>query len=159
MVKLNLPQFEFKVSNNDGKTLIFDILRKKFVVLTPEEWVRQHLIHFLITHRHFPKSLIKLESGVKYNDLNNRYDILVYDRAGKCCMVVECKSANVKITQKVFEQASRYNYTLKARYMIVSNGLQHYCCFIDHETKKVEFMNEIPEFDAIAGNGGTSYFQ
>lgn len=150
MIKLNLPDFQFKVTKIEGKTLIFDILRKKTVVLTPEEWVRQNFIHYLIHYKNYPKSLMKLESGVKYNQLNNRYDILIYDRKGECCMLVECKAANVKITQKAFDQASRYNFTLKASHIIITNGLQHFCCHIDHESKKAEFLNDIPDFDSIA---------
>lgn len=146
MYKLNLPSYDLTMKSEEGKSFIFDILRKKFILLTPEEWVRQHFVHLLINNYHYPKSLIKLESGLKYNKLKKRSDIIVYDRAGKIFLVVECKSAEVAISQKIFEQVTMYNDTYKAQYIVVTNGLKHYCCSIDHELKKFEFMKDLPQF-------------
>src|SRR5437868_14722578 len=114
MHSLNLPPCEFNLKEIDGKLSIYDSLRKKYLVLTPEEWVRQHFIHFLINQYHYPKSLIKIESGHTYNQLSKRSDIIIYDRYGKVFLLVECKSAKSKISQKTFDQVATYNLTLKA---------------------------------------------
>jgi hypothetical protein len=146
MYKLNLPSYHINIKSEEGKNFVFDVLRKKFVLLTPEEWVRQHFVHLLIQHYQYPKSLIKLESGLKYNKLKKRSDIIVYDREGKIFLIVECKSADVSISQKVFEQVTMYNDTLKAKYIVVTNGLKHFCCSIDHQEKKFKFMDDLPAF-------------
>ena len=148
MIKLNLPQFDIKIQDKDGKSEIFDIIRKKYVLLTPEEWVRQHFLHLLINHYQYPKSLIKIETGLKYNQLQKRSDIVVYDREGKPFLIVECKSTDVALSQKTFEQITRYNFTLKSRYVVITNGLQHFCCSIDHEKGSYEFMKDLPAFKA-----------
>jgi hypothetical protein len=150
MVTLNLPSFAHKVQKVQGKAVIFDILRKKYVALTPEEWVRQHLIHFLINHLSYPKALIKVEGGLKYNKLAKRTDVVIFDRDGKPLVVVECKSFNVPIDQKVFEQSSIYNSTLQAAYLLVSNGLEHYCCHVNHQTKSFSFLETLPCYEEIA---------
>lgn len=149
MVQLNLPSFDHKVQKVEGKTVIYDIVRRKYVALTPEEWVRQHLIHFLINHLSFPKGLIQVESGLKYNKLAKRTDVVVYDRKGAPLLILECKSFKVPISQKVFEQSAIYNGTLKADYLLVSNGLEHYCCQINHHNKSFAFMDSIPDFEEI----------
>lgn len=149
MVQLNLPSFDHKVQKVEGKTLIYDIVRRKYVALTPEEWVRQHLIHFLINHLSFPKGLIQVESGLKYNKLAKRTDVVVYDRKGDPLLILECKSFKVPISQKVFEQSAIYNGTLKADYLLVSNGLEHYCCQINHHSKSFAFLDSIPDFEEI----------
>ena len=146
MQELNLPQFDLKIKTENGKDYIFDIIRKKHLLLTPEEWVRQHFIHFLIYHYKYPKSLFKIESGLKYNSLKKRSDILVYNREGNPFLLVECKSADVKVSQDSFVQIAMYNYSIKAGYIIVTNGLKHYCCAVDHENKKYEFIKDIPAF-------------
>lgn len=146
MQVLNLPTFEYKIQEIEGKTCIFDIIRKKYVVLTPEEWVRQHYINFLITHQNYPKSLIKNESGLKYNQLKKRTDIVVYDREGKVFMIIECKSANEKLTQRVFEQLAIYNQTLQARYIAITNGLQNFICEMNYDTRKYEFLKDVPSY-------------
>ena len=127
MIKLNLPEFEYKVKKADGKVLIFDIIRRKYVVLTPEEWVRQSMIHFLIHDRNYPRSLIKVESGLKYNDLARRSDILIYDREVNPFMLVECKTFQYPMSDKAAEQLARYNHTIKAPYIVLTNGLKHFC--------------------------------
>lgn len=147
MVRLNLPPASFRYKDLNGKKALFDILRKKFVVITPEEWVRQHFVHFLINYLNYPKSLIKVESGVNYNKLSGRSDILVYDRDGKVFMLIECKAPTVEITNKVFEQASRYNLNYKAGYLVVTNGIKHFCCSIAHESGAYKYLDNLPEFD------------
>ncbi|MBX9850650.1 MAG: type I restriction enzyme HsdR N-terminal domain-containing protein [Cytophagaceae bacterium] len=147
MQRLNLPSFEYTIRENNGKASIFDILRKKFVVLTPEEWVRQHFVNLLITHYKYPRSLIKLESGLKYNEMNKRSDIKVFDRDGNLFLLVECKAADVAVSQKTFEQVSLYNSSLKSKYIAITNGLNHFCCCINHEEGKYEFMKDLPVFN------------
>jgi hypothetical protein len=149
MTQLNLPEFDIKLQNKDDKILVFDPIRKKYLVLTPEEWVRQHFVNFLTVHHHYPRSLIKLEGGLKYNQLQKRSDILVFDRLGQPFLLVECKAAQVKITQKVLEQAAIYNAKLKAPYMVVTNGLQHVCLQINQTNGKYVFLKELPRFEEI----------
>lgn len=150
MVNLNLPSYDYKVQKVQGKAVIYDIIRRKYVALTPEEWVRQHLIHFLINHLSFPKSLIKVEGGLRYNKLAKRTDVVVFNRQGQPLLILECKSFKVPIDQKVFEQSSIYNGTLKASYLLVSNGLEHYCCQIDHTKKSFTFLDTLPDFEEIS---------
>ena len=144
---LNLPQFEYKFKKEGGKTFLFDIIRKKYVVLTPEEWVRQHFIHYLINQYKYPRSLIKIETGHKFNSLQKRSDIVIYDRQGKSFLLVECKSINENISPKVFDQIGVYNLTIQAKYLIVTNGMSHYCCSIDRKNKSFTFLNDIPDFE------------
>ena len=148
MQTLNLPECGLEIQEKDGITTVFDVLRKKHVVLTPEEWVRQHFVHYLIRHFNYPKSLIKLERGHAFNTLKKRSDIIVFDRAGAAFMLVECKASHIKIEQKVFVQASVYNKTIKARYLVVTNGLQHFCCKIDQENGAYQFLDQLPAFES-----------
>jgi hypothetical protein len=147
MQQLNLPTFEYKIREINGKAAIFDILRKKYIILTPEEWVRQHFLHFLITHYKYPKSLIRIESGLKYNQMQKRSDIVVYNPNGELFLLIECKSADLQISQKNFEQVAAYNVSLKAKYIALTNGLQHFVCSVDHENKKYEFIKDLPLWD------------
>jgi hypothetical protein len=147
MQPLNLPDFECDIQQNNGFTTIFDGLRKKYVVLTPEEWVRQNFVNYMVTHLKYPKSLIKLEKGHAFNTLKKRSDIIVYDREGAAFMLIECKASHVKIEQKVFVQASVYNKTVKAKYLVITNGMQHFCCRIDREANSYKFMDELPVFE------------
>lgn len=149
MEKLNLPTFNYKLQTEDKKTKIFDALRKKYLVLTPEEWVRQHIIHFLIHHKGYPQGLIALEKGLKLNQLNKRTDILVYSKSGKPILMVECKSAKVKITQAVFDQIASYNLHYKLPYLLVSNGLEHYCAKINFKKSNFNFLNELPAYEDL----------
>lgn len=144
MSSLNLPKFDWDIQENQGNATIFDPLRKKHITLTPEEWVRQHFVQYLIQHLKYPKSLIQLERGHAYNTLAKRTDILVYDRSGSPFMLIECKASHIKIDEKVFRQASVYNKTIQAKYLVVTNGVQHFCCCIDHVNGKFDFMNELP---------------
>ncbi|MBY0433677.1 MAG: type I restriction enzyme HsdR N-terminal domain-containing protein [Cyclobacteriaceae bacterium] len=147
MVPLNLPSADFKVKKSEGKVWIFDSIRKKFVVLTPEEWVRQHFIHFLIQEYGYPKSLIRIESALPYNTLQKRSDILIYNRAGKPWMLIECKSPTVKLGQNAFNQAAIYNMALGARYLAVTNGMVHFCCLAKTSEKEAVFLDDFPSFD------------
>lgn len=133
----------------DGQDLVYDWIRKKYVVLTPEEWVRQHFLHYLVNGLKYPKSLIKVESGLKVNKMDKRSDILVYTREARPFLLVECKSAQVPLTGKVFDQLSQYNKALKAQYLVITNGLKHYCCQMDYLSNSYEFQARIPEFEKI----------
>ncbi len=144
MIALNLPPFEHKIIKKESKATIFDIIRKKYVALTPEEWVRQHFIHYLTDHLHYARSLIRVENGLAFNRMQRRSDIIVYTRQGVARMVVECKAYQQTLSPAVFEQVARYNDTLKARYVVVTNGLDHYCCQIDHVQKTYHFMDCVP---------------
>lgn len=126
--------------------MVFDPIRRKWVALLPEEWVRQHFIHHLIHDQGCPASLIAVETALVLNELRKRADVLVHDRNGRPVALVECKAPDVKITQATFEQAARYNAVFKVAYLIITNGLQHYCCVVDHETAAVKFLVEIPAY-------------
>lgn len=126
MQQLNLPPFDYKFMEIDGKPHIFDIIRRKYVFITPEEWVRQHVLHWLIQHGQYPKTLLKIESGLRYNRLSQRTDIVVYDRTAKPFLVVECKAPHIQVSQEVLAQALRYNTILKAPFVLITNGLDHF---------------------------------
>ncbi|WP_161891028.1 type I restriction enzyme HsdR N-terminal domain-containing protein [Pontibacter russatus] len=144
MDALNLPPFEYKITKSGANNLIFDIIRRKYVVLTPEEWVRQHVVHYLINSLAYPKSLLSLERGADYNKLQKRSDLCVYNTTGKPHLLVECKAAHIPITQEVVKQVSIYNQTLQAPYLVITNGLQHYCWQVDFETRQFLPLQEIP---------------
>ena len=144
---LNLPSFDFKIKKAEGKLWIFDVLRKKFIVLLPEEWVRQHFIHFLLQDMHYPKALIKVEGGLVVNERRKRSDIVVYDRKGNPWMIVECKSPEVPVTNETFFQAAVYNQTLRANYVVITNGLTHLCGEIDWNSGKATLRDSIPSFE------------
>lgn len=141
---LNLPPYPFKITQRDDVVFIFDELRKKHLVLTPEEWVRQHFIQDLIIDKKFPKTLIQIEGGLVLNQLQKRSDILVYNTSGEKLMLIECKAPKVKITQSVFEQASRYNSIHQAKWIVLTNGLQHIYAKMDLKTGSFVFIEEMP---------------
>lgn len=145
MFKLNLPDFNITVRKEEGKVWIFDIIRKKYIVLTPEEWVRQHFIHYLINELNYPKSLFRIEGSLTYNKLQKRSDIVIHDREGKPWMLVECKAPNIKLTQKAFNQVAVYNMTIGARYVAVTNGMVQYC-FMSSERGEANHLVAFPEF-------------
>lgn len=149
MQALNLPKTDLKITTKDGKQQVFDILRRKYVALTPEEWVRQQFVHYLIQYRGYPAECIGNEVSITLNGTKKRCDTVVYGCNAQPIMIVEYKSPNVDITQCVFEQISRYNITLKVRWLIVSNGLQHYCCQIDYESGTHQFVEDIPAYEDI----------
>ncbi|MGY5850289.1 type I restriction enzyme HsdR N-terminal domain-containing protein [Salegentibacter sp. F14] len=146
MLDLNFPQYRFRFKNNQNKIAVFDELRKKFVVLTPEEWVRQHCIRFLIENKNYPKSLINAEKQLKLGKLVKRYDLIVYNSDGSIFLIVECKAPGVKITQDTFDQIARYNLSLQAEYLMLSNGLEHYYCQMDYEQETYIFLKELPQW-------------
>ena len=148
MQKLNFPTYSFRFKNSKNKVAIFDEIRKKFIILTPEEWVRQHVIRYLIEEKNFPKSYINVEKLIKVNDLSKRYDIVVYQPNGEFFLLVECKAPEVKITQQTFDQIARYNLVLNAKYLMVTNGLNHYFCQMDFENEKYIFLQELPKFES-----------
>lgn len=149
MLPLNLPAYETKLCEQDGKTQILDPLRKCYVALTPEEWVRQHFVNYLCTCKAFPAALMANEVQIALNGMKRRCDTVVYDKELRPRVIVEYKAPTVKITKDVFAQISRYNLTLKVDYLIVSNGLKHYCCRMDYERNCYTFLQEIPEYGAI----------
>jgi len=147
MEKLNLPTYQFRIKSNENKTLIFDKLRKKYLVLTPEEWVRQHFVYFLIEEKKYPTSLIALEKQLTINNRKKRTDILVFDKNGAHDIIVECKAPSIKISQDTFDQIAKYNLKLKANYLIVTNGLQHFYCKMDFKNETYIFLKEIPNYN------------
>ncbi|MBK7851341.1 MAG: type I restriction enzyme HsdR N-terminal domain-containing protein [Bacteroidetes bacterium] len=150
--KLHFPEYKFKLRSDTsgGQSLkIFDIVRGKYVRLSPEEWVRQHILHFLILDKHYPKSLTGVEKRVVVNRLERRYDILIHDSDMKPMLLVECKAPNVKITQEVFDQAARYNLTVDARIFILTNGYETFCCTLDHANKSYHFLEEVPFYEKL----------
>ena len=149
MLELNLPPFEKKIITEGEKMRIFDVIRKRYVTLTPEEWVRQHFIHFLIEHKGYPLSLMGNEVQLKLNGMSRRCDTVLYDRTLTPQLIIEYKSPAVEITQRVFNQISRYNIVMQVRWLIVSNGITHYCCRIDYENQTYSFLPDIPDYDTI----------
>jgi hypothetical protein len=143
--QLNLPHFEPQLIEKEGKVFVFDALRKKNLVLTPEEWVRQHWINFLINQLKFPKGLLAMEKGLLYNTLLKRTDLVVWDKNGNPYLLVECKAPKVKLTQKTIEQACMYHKKLKTPFLLISNGLQHICLSFDRVTEKFSQENTFPE--------------
>mgnify|MGYP003419753362 FL=1 len=144
--ELNLPSTDLRVSIKDDKELIFDSLRRKYVALTPEEWVRQNFVSFLINKKGFLAGLMNNEVSLVQNGIKRRCDTLVCDKFGAPLVIVEYKAPNIEITQKVFDQIVRYNYVFRAKYLIVSNGLNHYCCCINYDEGNYSFLKEIPSY-------------
>ncbi len=149
MQKLNLPEYSFRIKTINNKEYIFDSLRRKFVRLTPEEWVRQNFMQFLVVEKHYSPSLIVIEALVKVNSNPQRADLIVFDRMGNPALVAEFKAPEVLVTQQTFDQIARYNMQLKVNFLIVSNGLVHYCCRINHTEKTYTFLPEIPDFTDV----------
>ena len=146
MSALNLPTFDKKITQKEDKFSIFDIVRRQYVALTPEEWVRQHFVHFLIGHKGYPQALMGNEVQLKLNGMSRRCDTVVYDRTLRPRVIVEYKAPTVNITQLVFDQICRYNMVLQVDDLIVSNGLAHYCCKVDYDARTYTFLKEIPEY-------------
>lgn len=146
MQKLNFPSYAFKLKSSENKTLIFDIVRKKYVILTPEEWVRQHVVHFLLKEKNYPISLIALEKQLKINLRTKRTDIVVYNIQGNPEILIECKAPSIKISQTTFDQIARYNLSANSNYLIVTNGLTHYFCQIDTTKETYIFLKDIPSY-------------
>ena len=146
MEALNFPRFNFRVKNTENHLRIFDIVRKKFVVLQPEEWVRQHVVHYLNAVKGYPLSLLNVEKKLSVNGLTKRYDIIVFNNDGSIHILVECKAPTVLIDQSTFDQVARYNLKANATYLMLTNGLSHYYCQLDVKTENYRFLKDIPDF-------------
>lgn len=146
MLSLNLPVFDTKIATRNGKNVIFDVIRRRYVALTPEEWVRQHFVHFLIAHKGYPASLMANEVLLNLNGTKKRCDTVLYARDLSARMIVEYKAPHIDITQAVFDQIVRYNIVLKVDYLVVSNGMQHYCCRVDYDKQSYTFLQDIPDY-------------
>lgn len=150
MIPLNLPSFNIKTKVQGGRTLVFDFLRRRYVTLTPEEWVRQHFVHFLVEHKGYPAALLGNEVGLKVGGVSRRCDSVLYHRdGGRPRAIVEYKAPSLPITQQVFTQIASYNSVLRADYLFVTNGINHYCCHIDYEAGNVEYLREIPAYPEL----------
>ena len=145
MQELNFPYYTFKIKTSENKTVIFDIVRKKYLVLTPEEWVRQHVIHYLHFEKKYPLSLMSIEKQLKVNSLTRRTDVVVFNTMGNPFIIVECKAPSVSISQDTFDQIARYNLSLNANYLYVTNGLNHYYSMMDHLNQSFIFLHELPK--------------
>ncbi|SFF39903.1 type I restriction enzyme HsdR N-terminal domain-containing protein [Flavobacterium xueshanense] len=146
MRKLNFQLYNFRFKNSENKVSIFDAIRKKFIILTPEEWVRQHVVQFLLEEKKYPHSLINVEKVLKVNGLRKRYDVVVYNPDGSIFILIECKAPEIKIAQATFDQIARYNMTMRASFLMVTNGLNHYFCQMDFENEKYHFLEELPNY-------------
>ncbi len=146
MQTLNFPKYTFRFKNSKNKVSIFDPIRKKFIVLQPEEWVRQHCVKFLIEQKGYPQSLINVEKELIINNLKKRYDIVIYNPNGTIFLIVECKAPKIKINQNTFDQIARYNLKLNATFLMVTNGLNHYYCQMDFKNKHYNFLQDIPQY-------------
>ncbi len=149
--KLSLPEYHYKVREANGKYYIFDPLRKKYVTLTPEEWVRQHFVNYLIADKNYPKGLFRIEKMLQYHKLSKRADIIVCGRNAEPILLVECKAANQQLNQEVFNQAATYNKKIKAVTSVITNGLRHFCYQTDFSTQKISFIQNIPSFEELVG--------
>lgn len=149
MYSLNLPTYEANIRKNSNGLEIFDPLRRKYIALTPEEWVRQHFINYLINYKNYPASLMANEAGIKLNSLTRRCDTVVYNNQLEPLMIIEYKESKVQITQNVFDQVVRYNTVLKVPYIVVSNGISHYCCRMNYEDQSFEYLTDIPEYQSL----------
>jgi hypothetical protein len=147
MQELNLPSYDFRIRREGEQLQIFDEIRKKYVVLSPEEWVRQHFVRFLVEEKNVPAGLLVLEKQIIMNRMIRRPDVVVHDRAGRAVMVVECKAPEVKVTQQAFDQIARYNSVVRCPYLVVTNGLQNFCCQMDHENNTYSFLEDIPDYE------------
>lgn len=149
MKPLNLPVYDYKLRKSGHKTLIYDVIRLKYVVLTPEEWVRQHFLHYLLDYLHYPRSLISIERGTVYNTLQKRTDLRVYGPAGYPLLLVECKATTVPVTAATVNQAIIYNRVIRAPYLALTNGLEHFCWRVDPETEAVYSLDQIPDYKIL----------
>ena len=149
ITQLNLPTYEYRLREQNGRQQIFDVLRRRYVALTPEEWVRQHFVHYLIEHKGYPKGLLANEVELRVGEKHLRCDTVLYDKALHPKIIVEYKAPDIAITQKVFNQITVYNMLLHVDYLIVSNGMQHYCCQMDYEQNRYTFLSDIPNYDQL----------
>ena len=148
MQPLNLPTYPFKIKSKDGRNYILDEIRRKYVILTPEEWVRQHFIHYLSSVKKFPMSLMSVETNFRLFETNKRTDILIHNRKGSAIAIVECKATSIQLTKNVFDQIIQYNMHYHLEYLMISNGMEHYCCKV-LKNGTIEFLKEIPDFSQL----------
>jgi hypothetical protein len=153
MKPLNLPTYSLKIKSESDLEYVYDQFRRKYVRLTPEEWVRQNFAHYLVNEKSYPASRMILEKSLRFNKMSKRCDILVSNDSGEPIVMIECKAPDIKIGQNTFEQVSVYNIVFHVEYLIITNGLQHYCCIVDFEKRSVNFMNEIPDYEKIRKSG------
>lgn len=146
MEPLDLPAYDFRTRMLRGKRMIYDPIREKYVRLTPEEWVRQHFVQYLVRELQYPPALLGIEAAFTYQGMARRADVIVHDRAGRAMLLVECKAPDVAVSQAAFDQAARYNRVIDARYLVVTNGYEHYCCEIDRQAQTYRFMDHLPDF-------------
>ncbi len=149
MEALNLPTYSFSIKSEEGRSYIFDPFRRKYVLLTPEEWVRQHFLQYLVREKGFPPSLMAVEKEFLFNQMKKRTDILAHNRQGEPVLLAECKSPNVKVTREVFHQIGLYNLTYHVPWLVVTNGMKHYCCRFDEGEGKYHFIDHIPEWTEV----------
>ena len=149
MQPLNYPFYTFRFKNRENKIYIFDVVRKKFVLLQPEEWVRQHVVHYLLRDKDYPLGHINVEKQLLLNGTKKRYDVVVFDPSGGIEILVECKSPKIEITQDTFDQIARYNLQLRAKYLMVTNGLDNYYCKMDFEGEQYTFLTDIPSYNGF----------
>lgn len=149
MLQLNLPSAALKITRKENRDYVFDTLRKKYVALTPEEWVRQNFVHFLIRYKNYPVGLLANEVQISLNSTRKRCDTVLYNRNLTARMIIEYKAPSVNITQEVFNQITRYNIVLKVDYLIVTNGINHYCCKVDYKNNSYSFLRDIPEYSEL----------
>ncbi len=149
MQQLNLPAASLNVRNRSGKPYVFDLFRKRYVLLTPEEWVRQHFLRYLYEHKSYPAGLIAVEASLKYNRMVRRADAIVYGSSGKPLMIIECKAPHIPISQDVFDQVARYNFPFGVAFLVVTNGMQHFCMLRDEAAQQWAAMDDIPHFHDI----------
>ena len=147
MQELNFPSYSFRFKNSENKVSIFDEIRKKFIILTPEEWVRQHVVQFLMQEKKYPKSLINVEKVLHVNGLRKRYDIVIFNPNGAIHALIECKAPHITISQATFDQIAQYNMTLQSQFLMVTNGLNHYFCQMDFENEKYTFLENLPNYN------------
>ena len=149
MFRLNLPPYAIKITEKGDKRLIFDFLRRKYVALTPEEWVRQHFTHYLVEHKGYPQGLMGNEIELHIGEKRLRCDTILYNKEAKPHMIIEYKAPTIQLQQKTFDQISVYNLLLKVDYLVISNGLQHYCCKMDYLNQKYAFLRDIPDYENL----------
>lgn len=148
MEQLNFERYPIHLKNKENKRYIFDIVRKKDIILTPEEWVRQHCVHFLIREKNYPLSLINVEKQISLFGKTKRYDIVVFSRSGDVHILIECKAPSIEINQATFDQIAQYNLTMNSNYLMVTNGLQHIYCQINAENNGYQYLRELPNYNS-----------
>jgi len=149
MLQLNLPEYKFRIKKHDQRLLIFDSQRKKYVSLTPEEWVRQHFIRFLIEEKGYPAAYLAIEKQLSLNGMKKRCDAILYNEHALPILIIELKAPHIPISQATFDQVAVYNSKLKVDFFMISNGLEHYCCHVNTETAKYEYFAELPDYSKL----------